>query len=76
MIARLRTQLLLLPNKKSMHVVLGPGDLSHSLLEDIEVAMKSFAPEIPMKGANPLYLKRITLAADHGKRRCACLSRY
>jgi hypothetical protein len=61
-------------NKKSMHVVLGPGELSHSLLEDIEVAMKSFAPEIPMKGANPLYLKRI--AADHGKRRCACLSRY
>jgi hypothetical protein len=37
-----------------MHVVLGPGELSHSLLEDIEVAMKSFAPEIPMKGENPL----------------------
>jgi hypothetical protein len=44
-------QLLLLPNKKLMHVLLKPGELSHSFLEDIEAAMKSFAPGIPMKGA-------------------------
>ena len=34
-----------------MHVLLKPGELSHSFLEDIEAAMKSFAPGIPIEGA-------------------------